>query len=202
MPDTWWGEGKAAVARDYRDRAAPPRRAAGEGAGAHPEDEGVGEQDALEAGDHRLGLQPPRRGRHGRHGAAAGRAGRGGASRHPWTRPGYAPDTPPRGPGPPPAGGARALTETAERAGGAVLCAPPPAEGAPATAVFCPRSPPVLWHPCALSPPVRGSPCPVTPCPVTPTVPCDPLSPVRVHLLSCDTPCPVTPLSSDTHCPL
>lgn len=194
MPDTWWGEGKAAVARDYRDRAAQPRLVTEGKAGAHPEDEGVGEQDALEAGDHRLRLQPPRRGRHGRHGATAGpgrdragpgRAGpRGHAPDTPRTRPGQAP----RADGPAPAGTARALTEMAERAGRGGALPLASRRGRPrhrCHPLFCDTP---CATPCPGTPPGHPLSC-NTPRPGTTPVLGHPLG----HLLSCDTPGPLSP---------
>lgn len=165
MPDTWWGEGKAAAARDYRDRAAQPRLVAGERAEAHPEDEGVGEQDALEAGDHRLRLQPPRRGRHGRHGATAGPrrdwdwggAGQGGAS---GTRPEPAPcRRSPRAHG-------NGRVRQKPRCSSLLLL-----QGAPGTPLFCEA-------PCPLSPPILCPPAPVFCYPLS----CGTLSPLASSL--------------------
>lgn len=57
------------------------------GGGAHPENEGVDEQDALQAGDHRLRLQPPRRGRHARHAPGLSCARRQPVSKPPCKQP-------------------------------------------------------------------------------------------------------------------
>lgn len=72
MPDTC-GEGESRrVAIGQRGRDMPAGLGQGEDSrarpGAHPEDEGVGEEHALQACDHRLRLQPPRRRRHDRTG--------------------------------------------------------------------------------------------------------------------------------------
>lgn len=75
---------------------------------AHPEDEAVDEEDALEAGNDRLGLQPPRRGRHGS-------VGRTDDRQTPRTNLQRCTDASGRSPAGPSAGTNRALPETAEQ---------------------------------------------------------------------------------------